>query len=28
MIQVLRSPLRLSTEMKNFVHGSLIADED
>ena len=28
MIQVLRSPLRLSTEMKNFVHGALIADED
>ncbi|MEC9252329.1 MAG: serine hydrolase domain-containing protein [Pseudomonadota bacterium] len=28
MIQVLRSPLRLSIEMKNFVHGSLIADED
>ena len=28
MIQVLRSPLRLSTEMKNLVHGSLITDEN
>ncbi len=28
MIQVLRSPLRLSFEMKNLVHASLMTDED
>ena len=28
MIQVLRSPLRLSFEMKNLVHESLINDEN
>ena len=28
MIQVFRSPLRLSTEMKDLVHGSLITDEN